>query len=481
MRKLAAIYILSVIVFVLGVGGILYFGKDLSVHPAEGIRSAASAAARPVAAAPSGDGGSMWSAFEQNFKDPLAPLLLQFILIIVATRTLGSLFSRFGQPSVIGEIAAGILLGPSLFGWLWPEASAIVFAKGSLGILQLFSQIGVCLFMFVVGLELEIGQLKHKAQAAVVVSHASIVVPYLLGVVAAYLLFPSFGAPGTPFVTFALFMGIAMSITAFPVLARILADRGITRTPLGVTAIACAAVDDATAWAILAIVVAFARATGLTSTFIGFGLVIVFVAAMVWGVRPLLARWFDKKGMTITAGSIASVLVFMTAAALATQMIGVHALFGAFLAGAIMPRNEAFRKNLTLRLENFSAIFLLPLFFAFSGLRTHLGLLNDAESWLICGGIIAIATAGKLGGSMLAARLTGMGWNESFSLGALMNTRGLVELIALNIGYDLGILPPRIFSMLVLMALFTTFMTGPLLNFAQRFRRRLETPYPAVA
>jgi Kef-type K+ transport system membrane component KefB len=175
------------------------------------------------------------------------------------------------------------------------------------------------------------------------------------------------------------------------------------------------------------------------------------------------------------------VLVFMTAAALATQMIGVHALFGAFLAGAIMPRNEAFRKNLTLRLENFSAIFLLPLFFAFSGLRTHLGLLNDAESWLICGGIIAIATVGKLGGSMMAARLTGMGWNESFSLGALMNTRGLVELIALNIGYDLGILPPRIFSMLVLMALFTTFMTGPLLNFAQRFRRRPETPYPAVA
>ena len=274
-----------------------------------------------------------------------------------------------------------------------------------------------------------------------------------------------------------------MSITAFPVLARILSDRGIAKTPLGVTAIACAAVGDATAWAILAIVVAFARATVLASTFIGFGLMVLFVVVMLWGVRPLLARWFDTEeayAMT-TPGVIASVLIFMTAAALTTQMIGIHALFGAFLAGAVLPRNEAFRENLTVRLENFSAVFLLPLFFAFSGLRTHVGLLNDVTSWLICGGIIAIATAGKLGGSMLPARLMGMSWNEAFSLGALMNTRGLVELIALNIGYDLGILPPRIFSMLVLMALVTTFMTGPLLSLAELARKRRSPSFAVSA
>jgi K+:H+ antiporter len=482
MRKLAVIYVLSVVIFVLGVGGVLYFGKDLSVRSTEsGALSTAPAKAPPVSTQVPGDATSLWSAFEANFKEPIAPLLLQFIVIVVATRALGSLFARFGQPSVIGEIAAGILLGPSLFGWLWPEASAILFAKDSLGILQLFSQIGVCLFMFVVGLELEVGHLRRKAQTAVVVSHASIVVPYLLGVALALLLFPSFGTPGTSFVTFALFMGIAMSITAFPVLARIVADRGIAKTPLGVTAIACAAVDDATAWAILAIVVAFARATGLASTFVSFGLVVLFVAVMVWGVRPLLVRWFDTEDAVITPGVIASVLIFITAAALATQMIGIHALFGAFLAGAIMPRSEAFRENLTVRLENFSAVFLLPLFFAVSGLRTQIGLLNDVTSWLICGGIIVVATAGKLGGSMLAARLAGTGWNEAFSLGALMNTRGLVELIALNIGYDLGILSPRIFSMLVLMALVTTFMTGPLLNFAELARKRRSPPYAAAA
>ena len=267
MRKVIAIYALSLLIFALGVGGVLYLGKELSVRPAEFVeQSAAPAKSTPVTTEAPGDGASLWSAFAENFQDPLAPLLLQFIVILLATRALGLLFGRFGQPSVIGEITAGILLGPSLFGWLWPTASAFVFAKESLKILQLFSQIGVCLFLFVVGLELDIGHLRRRAQTAMAVGHVGIVVPYLLGVASAYLLFPSFGAPGTSFVAFALLMGIAMSITAFPVLARILVDRGIAKTPLGVTAIACAAVGDATAWAILAIVVAFARATGLAST-----------------------------------------------------------------------------------------------------------------------------------------------------------------------------------------------------------------------
>jgi Kef-type K+ transport system membrane component KefB len=480
MRRLAVMYALSLVIFVLGIGGMLYVGKDLSVRSSASVSSTAPAVP-PSALTPAGHAGSIWSAFEQNFSDPLASLLLQFIIIVLAARTLGSLFRRFGQPTVIGEITAGILIGPSFLGLLWPETFAFVFPGGSLGILQVFSQIGVCLFMFVVGLELDVGHLRHKAQTVVVVSYASIMVPYLLGVGLALLLFPSFGSAGTSFVTFALFMGIAISITAFPVLARILADRGIDKTSLGATAIACAAVNDAVAWAILAIVVAVARATGLTSAFIGFGLVALFVVVMVLYVRPLLARLFVSEGALTERGVIASVLIFITSAALATQVIGIHALFGAFLAGAIIPREAAFREDITVRLGNVSAALLLPLFFAFSGLRTQVGLLNDITSWLICGAITVVAMAGKFGGSMLAARLAGIGWNEAFSLGALMNTRGLVELIALNIGYDLGILSARIFSMLVLMALVTTFITGPLLDFAELARKRRNPPYAAAA
>jgi Kef-type K+ transport system membrane component KefB len=269
-------------------------------------------------------------------------------------------------------------------------------------------------------------------------------------------------------------MGIAMSITAFPVLVRILNDRGITKTPLGATAITCAAVDDATAWAILAFVVAIARATGLLSTAVDLGLLVGFVIVMLWGVRPLPAKWLtvERTRGGRALGVIAAVLVFMIASALTTQAIGIHALFGAFLAGVVMPRNKEFHDYLAVRLENFSTVFLLPLFFAFSGLRTQVNLLNDFGSWFVLAGIIAVAVTGKLVGSMVPARLTGMSWSEAFSLGALMNTRGLVELIALNIGYDLGILPPRIFSMMILMALVTTFMTGPLLSVAEWVQRR---------
>jgi Kef-type K+ transport system membrane component KefB len=331
--------------------------------------------------------------------------------------------------------------------------------------------------MFVVGLELDISNLKRRAQTAVVVSHTSIMVPYMLGVMASLALYSEYAGPHTSFLTFALFMGIAMSITAFPVLVRILKDRGLDKTPLGATATTCAAVDDATAWAILAFVVALARATGLVSTAINLGLLLVFVTAMLFVVRPLLARFIptepaNGKG---SFGPIAAILIVMTASALATQAIGIHALFGAFLAGVIMPRNKLFHEFIAVRLENFSTVFLLPLFFAFSGLRTQVNLLTDASSWMVLAGIVAVAVGGKLVGSMVPARLTGMSWNESFMLGALMNTRGLVELIALNIGYDLGILPPPIFSMMVLMALITTFMTGPLLSIAGAVRWRSRT------
>jgi Kef-type K+ transport system membrane component KefB len=408
------------------------------------------------------------SVLLENLHSPLARLLLQFIVIILATRAVGWLFVRFGQPPVIGEITAGILLGPSLCGWMWPGASTFIFPRESLGVLQLISQIGVCVFMFVVGLELDPAHVRQKARVAVVISNVGIIVPFLLGVSVSLLLHPAFGAPGSSFTTFALFMGTAMSITAFPVLVRILKDRGMVKTPLGSLAIACAAVGDASAWAMLAMIVAIARATGLGATVFNLGLIVLFVTVMLLVVRPCLPRWLgvDRAETGPGRGVMAAALIFMTVSALLTEIMGIHALFGAFLAGAIMPHRKEFREGLTLQLENFSGVFLLPLFFAFSGLRTHLGLLNDLTSWLVCAGIIAVAMAGKLGGSMMAGRFMGMNWKDAFTLGALMNTRGLVELIALNIGYDLGILPPRIFTMMVLMALATTFMTGPLLNLA---------------
>jgi Kef-type K+ transport system membrane component KefB len=508
MRRTLLIY--SGVLLLCGAGMLVAFERGRHL-PRPAAVAGAPATVGVTAPAASGDSASLWSSLRENLKDPISRLLLQVMVIVLATRMLGALFARGGQPAVVGEVLAGILLGPSLLGWLWPQASAFLFPQESLGVLKLFSQIGVCLFMFVVGLELEVSHLRQKAQTAIVVSHASIMIPYLLGVTAALFLYTHYAAPDASFAAFALFMGIALSITAFPVLARILNDRGIAKTFLGSMAITCAAVDDATAWAILAFVVAIGQATSLASTVLCLGLVLAFLGLMFWGVRPRLPRWFGVEagiwpsppsnplaasspgerggseggeGHKIMAGGepgrsvVASGLILMIASALTTELIGIHALFGAFLAGVVMPQKREFREYLVVRLEHFSSLFLLPLFFAFSGLRTHVGLLNDATSWLVCLAIIGVATLGKLGGTMFTARLTGMSWNDSFALGALMNTRGLVELVALNTGYDLGILPPRIFAMMVLMALVTTVLTGPLLNLAASAKRRAV---PAVA
>jgi Kef-type K+ transport system membrane component KefB len=458
MKRVATIYATVLAVFVLGAATIYFVSRDLT---------GAAPVAQHAIAGP-------WSALEENLHDPLGRLLAQFIVILVATRALGGLFTRLGQPAVIGEIAAGILLGPSLLGVVLPAAFEFLFAKASLGGLQLFSQMGVCVFMFVVGLELDITNLRRCAKAAVVVSHSSIMVPFLLGGISALFLYRSFATPGTPFLTFALFMGIAMSITAFPVLVRILHDRNLARTPLGVTATSCAAMGDATAWVVLGVTVAIARAAGAISTVVNIVLLVLYVVLMLTVVRPLLASARFTTGQTRGRGAFArigTILVFMTASALITQAIGIHALFGAFLAGVVMPRDKELRDHIVVRLENFSGVFLLPLFFAFSGLRTQINLLNSPQSWLVVVGIVALAVIGKMAGSSIPARLTGMGWRDALQLGALMNTRGLVELIALNIGYDLHILPPQIFSMLVLMALVTTFMTAPLISLA-RVRER---------
>lgn len=416
---------------------------------------------------PHSPASALFQDLRANLDDPLSHLLIQILVVLIACRLLGRFVARLGLPAVVGEMAAGILLGPSLFGLVAPDGFHFVFSADSLRTLSLLSQLGICLFMFTVGMEVNIAQVREKAATAVVVSHISLVFPFLLGVLSAYFLFSQLAGPSASFTGFALFMGISMSITAFPVLARILQERQITRTSLGSTALTCAAVGDMTAWIILAVVVAIAKARNIVAS--GFTLVLSlsFVAVMILVVRDVLRRWIGKdesgRGEPSNA-TLAVVLCGVLAASLVTESIGIHALFGAFVCGAIMPDSSEFRRRITLVLEKFSSVALLPLFFAFTGLRTEIGLLSGAGDWLVCIGIIAVATVGKLGGGAVAARVTGMSWRESLQLGALMNTRGLMELIALNIGYELGILSPRIFTMLVIMALVTTVMTGPILT-----------------
>jgi Kef-type K+ transport system membrane component KefB len=402
-----------------------------------------------------------------NASTGLSHLILQLGIILSVSSAVGWAFTRGGQPAVLGEMMAGILLGPSLFGLVAHKAFLFVFAPESLDALRLFSQIGVCIFMFAVGMELDLSQLRHSAHRFLVIGHSSILIPYLFGVVLALSLYSNYAQTGASFTSFALVMGISMSITAFPVLVRILQDRKIFHSRLGQIATLCAAIGDVTAWCILAFVVAIAGAANVRTAAFSLMLVGVYAAGMIFIVKPLLRRLLGRSLLhesEPTKGVLALVLGTVLLSALTTEIIGIHALFGAFLAGIVMPAGGGFRKKLVLRVEHFSSVLLLPLFFAFIGLRTQIGLLDSSWDWLICLVIIAVATVGKLGGTSLVSRMMKMPWRESLELGVLMNTRGLMELIVLNIGYDLGILSLRIFTMLVLMAIITTLMTGPLLN-----------------
>ena len=475
MRKHLLFYAVVLCVFGAGIVGILEIGLRLQPDAAlvgqqSATTSRLSTPPQPVKASSSTFGRVPY----KNLQHPLSILLLQVIVIISAARGIGQLFRKMGQPAVIGEMIAGILLGPSCLGMLSPGAQAFVFPAASLDTLQLLSQIGIILFMFVVGIELDVQHLRQRAQAAVLVSHASIVVPFFLGVACSLFLYHTLAPAPITFRAFALFMGIAMSITAFPVLARILEERGLSTSSLGSTAIACAAVDDVTAWCLLAVVVAIVQADGLSGALLTIGLTLLFIGFMLFLLRPQVCRllgpevWSETRSKGLTAG----VLTLVFAAALCTEVIGIHALFGAFLTGVSMPSHTRLRIFLRERLETLSAVLLLPLFFAFTGLRTQIGLLNDWQSWAMCAGIIAVAISGKWGGSVLAARWTGLSWPDALAIGVLMNTRGLMELVVLNIGYDLGILSPHIFAMMVLMALATTFMTGPLLALLEWGKRR---------
>jgi Kef-type K+ transport system membrane component KefB len=476
MSKNLLLYIVALLIFGAGIAFTLEYGSRLNKNqpPIEN-----NAEIRPDSPALSQSNDSetaltrIGKVLRENLRSTLSILLMQIIVIIITAKLFGILFLKIGQPAVIGEMVAGILLGPSLLGLLSPPTMSFLFPETSMGTLKLLSQIGVIIFMFTVGMELNMQHLREKAHAAVVISHASIVVPFFLGVTLSLFIYRQLAPPNSSFIAFALFIGIAMSITAFPVLARIIEERGLSESYIGATTIACAAVDDVTAWCLLAIVVAVSNADGLAASLMPILLSLLFIGAMVSLIQPLLDRIIKREDENEKRGKllIAGVLAFVFACAWFTEIIGIHALFGGFLAGVVMPSVASFRSFLRERLETFSSAVLLPLFFAFTGLRTQVNLLNDQQSLLIGAGIVAVAIAGKLGGSMLAARWIGMSWRESFSIGALMNTRGLVELIVLNIGYDLGILPARIFAIMVLMALITTCMTGPLLSLVKNSER----------
>lgn len=388
-------------------------------------------------------------------------LLVALVAVIVTGVLLGKVFAYIGQPPVIGEVVAGILLGPSLLG---PELSAHILPPSVAPFLSIIAQLGVLLYMFTVGLELHTDIIKQRVHATVVTSHVSIIAPFLLGALLALVLYPRLATNDISFTSFALFMGVAMSITAFPVLARILTDRGLIKTELGVIALSCAAIDDVTAWCLLAFVVGVAQ-TQLSAAFTVVGWTLLYLAVMLLVVRPLLVRLLARwEAGELPRTLVALIFVALLLSALVTEAIGIHAIFGAFLLGALIPHDSIVARTFTQHLGSVVSVLLLPAFFAFTGMRTRIDLVNGLDQWLFCGLIILVATLGKFGGTTIAARYTGLQWRPAMALGALMNTRGLMELIVLNIGLDLGVISPTLFAMMVIMALVTTISTAPLLH-----------------
>lgn len=407
-------------------------------------------------------------------------LLLALAVVVSLARGVGWVFERYlKQPPVMGEIVAGIMLGPSLLGAISPSAVGFVLPAEVAPHLGIVAKIGVVLFMFLVGLELDTRLLKGSSHATMAISHASIVAPFLLGAALALYLYPTYANDQVSFTTFSLFVGVSMSVTAFPVLARILGDRRIQSTPLGVTAIACAAVDDVTAWCLLALVsgVATAQLDGVAMTM---GWVALYIAGMFFIARPLLQKLAtreEQKTGPVSLNVLALVLAAVLLSSVATEAMGIHALFGAFVVGAILPHEGRLAEQVRHRLEDVVVVLLLPVFFAFTGMRTQIGLVSHAEDWLVVLLIILVATLGKFGGTWLAARFSGLGGREASALGILMNTRGLMELIVLNVGLDMHVLSPTLFAMLVLMALATTFATTPIFD---RIARGLSALTPST-
>lgn len=444
-RQITIVYILILVAAVLGFFIIRHFGEKLA---AERLVSS------PAAIAP----GTLTQSHL------LPQVLVALVAVISVARILGFVCQRLGQPRVIGEVIAGIALGPSLFGRIAPDAMAFVFPSAVSPILGILAQLGVILYMFLVGLELNSGLLRSRAHATVAISHASIIGPFLLGAVLALAVYSGYAPAGVTFTSFALFLGVAMSITAFPVLARILTDLGLDKTELGVIALSCAAADDVTAWCLLAFVVGVTKAD-LYGAMVTVVLAVCYIGVMLGVARPVMARCLSPlKNAQLSVNVTAWVLVAVLASAVMTEVIGIHAIFGAFLLGAVIPHDSHIARSFRHKLEDVVSILLLPAFFAYTGTRTQIGLLSEWSDWWFCSLIILVATLGKFGGTLVASRFTGLDWRTSASLGILMNTRGLMELIVLNIGLDLGVISPTLFAMMVLMALVTTIATTPILR-----------------
>ncbi len=409
-------------------------------------------------------------------------LILIEVLIVIGLSRLTGLGCRFiNQPLVIGEIVAGIMLGPSLFGLVAPDLATFLFPAQTLPFLDVLSQVGLIFFMFLIGLELDPKYLKGNLNIAVLTSHVSILVPFSLGSVLALGLYPIVSNSSVAFTAFALFLGAAMSITAFPVLARIITENNLQGTRLGTLALTCAAVDDVTAWCLLALAIAVTRSNGMT------GVVGTAIYSLLYiGFMLTAGRWFLKRLSThynrtgrLTQFVLAGIYMGVVVSALITQLIGIHLIFGAFLLGAAMPKNPGLVREIAQKTEDFVLTFLLPIFFAYSGLKTQIGLINKPELWLLCAAVVGVAIIGKYVGTYAAARVCGIENREASALGWLMNTRGLTELIVLNIGLSLGVISPLLFTMLVIMALVTTFMTSPLLEWTYPKRLiRLDTEQP---
>jgi Kef-type K+ transport system membrane component KefB len=403
-----------------------------------------------------------------KLEELLLGVIVQLGVIIAAARFFGSIFRRMGQPQVCGEIAAGLVLGPSLFGSLFPSVSAYVFAPSVQPVFEVISQLGLVFLLFLIGLEFDFSHLKRHHKAAVSISLASIVVPFGLGLIVAALLYPYVGA-GIGRLGFLLFVATAISITALPVLGRMLVEFNINRTAVGTITITAAAIGDAAGWIILATVSAIVRSELDPARIL---LMVMSAAAytafMLFVARPYLVRWTRRaleqgKG-DLSLNSLAIVILLMFASAAVTNLIGLFSILGAFVMGTILFDQHAFREAVTRRSRDFVTVFFLPIFFTYTGLKTDIGTMQGGLLWGLCLLLLAASIAGKLAGATAAARWSGLSWRESLSVGTMMNTRGLMELIVVNVGYHLGVIPLSVFFMLVFMAVVTTFMTPPILS-----------------
>jgi Kef-type K+ transport system membrane component KefB len=393
-------------------------------------------------------------------------LLLQMTTVLLTALLFGWIARKFGQARVIGEIVGGIFLGPSVFGRIAPHASASLFPRSSLGPFDVLSTVGLILFLFLIGSQLGYEHLRRHRATATLTSVMSILVPFLIAVAVAPSLRIRFAPSGVGSLPFALFLGVSMSITAFPVLARILEERQMQSTSLGTTALMCAAIDDVSAWILLAIALTLIPHSGqsmsLPYRLLWLG---IYLTVMVGVVRPL-GKWLVRRQNTIALSYevMGTVVAVVLGSAAATEVIGVHPLFGAFLAGVCFPRIQHWQSALRTHLEMIVSVLLLPFFFTLTGMRTRLDLLHGANMWFWTAVVLVVAVAGKMGGAVLAARWTGQIWKNAWALGALLNTRGLVELIVLNVAYNAHVFSPALFTMLVVMALITTMITTPILD-----------------